>query len=78
MSKALEKICKAIFMVKREDIDYIRNTLESYDGMALVRTLDPYKALIEIYISPRCEEWIYELIYSLKRREGIFFVRYGA
>ena len=71
-----ERMEKAMFRVKKEDIDYIRNTLESYDGMALVRTIDPSQALIEIYISPKCEEFINELIDSLKNREGVSFIRY--
>jgi len=67
---------KVTFQVKRKDIDYIRNTMESYDGIALVRTIDPYKALIEIYIAPECEDLVDELIESLKHREGINFIRY--
>ena len=50
--------------------------MESYDGIALVRTIDPYKALIEIYIAPECEDLVDELIESLKHREGINFIRY--
>jgi len=67
---------REIYRVKREDIDYIRNTIESYDGMAIVRTIDPKKALIEVYIAPRCERFIEELIDSLKKDEGIEIDRY--
>ncbi len=68
-----EKMTRVVFKVERKNINYIRNTLESYDGMALVRTLDPYKGLIEVYISPGCEKFIEELIEDLRDREGISF-----
>lgn len=67
---------REIYRVKRKDIDYIRNTIESYDGMALVRTIDPNKALIEVYVAPRCERFVEELIDSLKKDEGIEIERY--
>ena len=67
---------REIYRVKRKDIDYIRNTIESYDGMALVRTIDPNKALIEVYVAPGCERFVEELIDSLKKDEGIEIERY--
>ena len=33
---------KRTFLVDREEINYLRITLESYDGMAVVRTIDPH------------------------------------
>ena len=45
-----------IFCVDRQEINYLRVIIESYDGMAIVRTIDPYDALIEIQISPGCED----------------------
>jgi hypothetical protein len=57
--------------VDRRDINYLRWTIESYDGMAVVRTLDPHKALIEIMISPGCEELVLELLDSLREQEGL-------
>lgn len=57
--------------VRRKDICYIRYTLESYDGMAVVSTLDPKEALIEVRIAPGCEEAASRLLESLKRDEGI-------
>ena len=55
----------------RSEINYLRTTLESYDGMALVRTIDPYEARIEIMISPGCEDMISNLLDSLVKTEGL-------
>ncbi len=59
------------FVTERSKIGYIRFTVESYDGMALVSTVDPHKAMIELKISPGCEEMILELLESFRRDEGI-------
>jgi hypothetical protein len=64
---------KRIFRVDRRDINYLRTTIESYDGMAVVSTLDPGKAYLEIRISPGCEQLITELLDSL-REEGLEIV----
>lgn len=62
---------KHTYRVERRDINYIRTTLESYDGMAVVRTLDPREALIEISLSPGCEQQALELLESLRREEKL-------
>lgn len=59
------------FQVDRREINYLRLIIESYDGMAVVRTIDPYKAVIELRISPGCESIVFELLESLKKHEGI-------
>ncbi len=59
------------FVTERSKIGYIRFTVESYDGMALVSTVDPHKAMIELKISPGCEGMILELLESFRRDEGI-------
>ena len=61
---------KRVFHVNRRDISYLRWTIESYDGMAVVRTINPEAALIEIMISPGCEAQVLELLNSL-RDEGV-------
>ena len=58
----------------RKDINYIRSTVESYNGMAVIKTLDPNVATIEIRISPGCEELVSELLDSLTEEEGIDLV----
>ena len=62
---------KKKLLVDRSEINYLRWTLESYDGMAVVRTLDPHDALIEVLISPGCEELVSELLWSLNSDEGL-------
>jgi len=59
------------YRVQRKDINYLRTTLESYDGMAMVRTLDPREAVIEVSVSPGCVEPVLELLEDLKRSEGM-------
>jgi len=62
---------KWMFKTNREDIHYLRTTIEAYDGMAVVRTVDPAQAVIELLIAPGCEEWISRLIAALREQEGI-------
>jgi hypothetical protein len=62
---------KRVFRVNREDIHYLRTTIEAYDGMAVVRTVEPDGATIELLIAPGCEELISRLIASLKEQEGL-------
>ena len=62
---------KRTFLVDRKEINYLRITLESYDGMAVVRTIDPHKATIEIMISPGCKDFVYNLLESLRKNEGL-------
>ena len=62
---------KRIFQVDRKEIHYLRFTLESYDGMAVVSTIDPYLALIEVAIAPGCERWVYGLMNALEKNEGL-------
>ena len=65
---------KHIYRVDRGEINYLRVTLESYDGMAVVRTIDPQEAFIELQISPGCENIISELIDYLIKEEAITLI----
>jgi len=60
-----------VFQVDRCEINYLRVIIESYDGMAVVTTIDPQAALIELQVSPGCEDLIFELVNSLREDEGI-------
>lgn len=58
----------------RREINYLRVTMESYDGMAVVRTLDPHVALIEVMVSPGCESLFSVLLRALVDEELIDMV----
>jgi hypothetical protein len=62
---------KKVYFVDRKEINYLRVIIESYDGMGIVRTIDPNRALIEIEISPGCEKIFSMLLKSLKEEENI-------
>ena len=62
---------KRSFQVERREISYLRWIIESYDGMAVLRTIDPHKAVIELQISPGCQDLIFELLESLRKNEQI-------
>lgn len=57
--------------VDRREIVYLRYTIESYDGMAVVRTVDPREAVLEIQCAPGCEGIINALLDNLKHKEKI-------
>jgi len=57
--------------IERQAIAYLRNLIESYDGMAVVRTIDPHRAVIELMISPGCQDLIKDLLLYLRNEEKI-------
>jgi hypothetical protein len=50
---------------------YLRYTIESYDGMAVVRTVDPAAAIIELLIAPGCESQLADLLEHLRMKENV-------
>ncbi len=63
---------RRVFCVDRREINYIRSTVESYDGMGVVKTLDPHEGFVEIRIVPGCSELVSQLLRSLVQGEGIY------
>jgi hypothetical protein len=62
---------RRVFQVNRHDICYLRYTIESYDGMAVVRTIDPHTAKIEVTVAPGCDALVDQLIENLRKSEEI-------
>ena len=60
-----------LLRVDRKDIVYLRGTIEAYDGMAVVSTIDPQEALLEVHVSPGCECLFFELVAHMVTRESI-------
>jgi len=62
------------FYVDRKEISYLRWIIESYDGMAFLKTIDPQHALIELEVSPGCESLVLDLLDDLRMNEKIRIV----
>jgi hypothetical protein len=57
--------------VHRKDIAYFKFIMESYEGMALVRTRDPNEAVVELMVAPGWEKDVDQVIEGLQREIDI-------
>ena len=55
------------YEVDKKDIAYIVSVIEAYDNLAVVRTLDQGRGLIEMLISPDFIDDVNELTENLKK-----------
>ena len=64
----LAETIKQHYRVDRREIAFIRFILEAYDGLAIVKTLDPQAGLIEFQIAPGCEQDVEMILEDLQSR----------
>ena len=57
---------KQHYRVDRREIAFIRFIIEAYDGLAIVKTLDPQAGLIEFQIAPGCEQDVEMILKDLQ------------
>lgn len=57
--------------IDRKDISYLRWTVESYDGMGAVSTLEPSVAMVRIHLAPGCEQTLINLLSYMSYNENI-------
>jgi hypothetical protein len=55
------------FRLHRKDIAYFKFIIESYEGMAVVRTKDPREAIVELMVAPGWEKDADEVIEGLRK-----------
>ncbi|MEJ2099683.1 MAG: DUF4911 domain-containing protein [Desulfobacterales bacterium] len=67
---------KQHYRVDRRKIAFIKFILEGYDGMAMMKTMDPVKGIITLHISPGCEKHVKAILQDLK--ENILMQDVGA
>jgi len=53
--------------LRRQDIAYFKFIIESYEGMAVVRTQDPREAIVELMVPPGWEKDVDEVLACLGR-----------
>ena len=63
----LLETARQYYRVDRRKIAFIRFILEAYDGLAIVKTLDPDAGLVEFRIAPGCEQDVELILQDLKR-----------
>ena len=65
------------FRLRRKDIAYFKFIIESYEGMAVVRTKDPGEAVVELMIAPGWEQDVMEVLEALRQEIPIEFLPEG-
>ena len=53
--------------LRRKDIAYFKFIMESYEGMAVVRTVDPREAVVELMVAPGWEKDVDEVLEGLRK-----------
>ena len=59
------------FRIHRKDIAYFKFIIESYEGMAIVRTKDPHEAIVELMVAPGWENDVAEVLEGLRNEIAI-------
>jgi len=62
---------KYLLSIERKEICYLQWMIESYDGMASMRTINSVNGEIEISIAPECKEDVVSLIKFLQKEGSI-------
>ena len=52
--------------VPRREIAYFNFLLESYEGLASVRTIDPQQGILELMVPPELKEELLSLLEAMK------------
>ncbi len=58
---------KKYFRIDRREIHFLRFILEGYDGLAVVRTVDPREGLVVLHVSPGGEREVAEIVADVQR-----------
>jgi hypothetical protein len=59
------------FRIRRQDIAYLKFIIESYEGIAVVRTKDPYEAVVELMVAPGWEKTVDEILEGIRKEISI-------
>ena len=67
MGKHLMKTIRKYYRIDRSQISFLKFILESYDGAAVLRTVDPAAGVVAFHISPGCEPVVDMILRDLKQ-----------
>jgi hypothetical protein len=58
---------RIVVKVRREDIVYLNGIFESYDNLAVMRTIDRWESLVELLASPYFVSEVKRILEELKK-----------
>jgi hypothetical protein len=60
--------------IKRAHIGFLNSIIESYEGIAVVRTLDAGSGIVELWVSPWFESLVVEIMRDLASDIGLRYL----
>ncbi len=57
--------------INKSQIGFLNSIIEGYDGIAVVRTVDPKEGILELWVSPFFEDITSEVMKSLAEEIGL-------
>ncbi|WP_372680783.1 DUF4911 domain-containing protein [Desulfosarcina sp.] len=62
---------RRVYRLDRCQISFVKFILEGYDNVAVMSTLDPRQALVQVFIAPGCERMVDEIMTDLGGKLGV-------
>lgn len=62
------------YRVARRQISFVKFILEAYDNLAVLTTIDPYQALVQVAIAPGCETLVAGIMNSFADEISVVMV----
>lgn len=63
----MNKSYEFLIQSRKEDIDFVNKIIEAYEGIGVVRTLDPAKGLISIISTEDFKEFIKDILEDMNK-----------
>ena len=65
MKQATLETTRRCYRVDRREISFLKFILEAYDNVAVMSTMDPHQAVVQVTIAPGCETLVDGIMNSL-------------
>ncbi len=62
---------RRVYRIDRCQISFVKFILEAYDNVAVISTLDPGQALVQVIIAPGCETMVDGILTCLGSDVGV-------
>ena len=57
-----------LLQIPTEEIAFLSFILESYEGVAIARTIDPHRGIVELMVAPDYAQEMREILQDLRRQ----------